>query len=54
MLQLHIGIDFEGTRGRHPLGSDTEGGKICLAPLVFWQAILTWHQEIQNSILRQN
>ena len=38
--------------GRCPLRSNTEGGEICLTPLVFWQVIPTWQQEIQNSGLR--
>ena len=29
---MSIGVDFGG---RSPLGSDTEGGKICLAPYSF-------------------
>ena len=36
--------------GRHPFGSDTKGGKICLAPSVFWQVIPTWQQEIWTEI----
>ena len=27
------GVDFRGAGGRRPLGSDTEGGEICLGPL---------------------
>ena len=34
-------IDFRGAGGRRPLGSDTEGGEICLAPSVFWQVMPT-------------
>ena len=41
-----------GAGGRRPLGSNTEGGEICLAPSVFWQVIPTWQQEIRNSELR--
>ena len=26
-----IGVDFGGAGGQRPLGSDTEGGEICLA-----------------------
>ena len=36
---LGTGVDFWGAGGRYPLGSDTQGGKICLALKVFWQVI---------------
>ena len=29
------------------LASGSEGGKICLAPSVFWQLTFTWLQEIK-------
>ena len=47
-----IGVDFGVSGGPRPLGSDTEGGEICLAPSVFWQVIPTWLQEIWNFELR--
>ena len=44
-----MGVDFGEAGGRRPLGSDTEGGEICLAPLVFSKVMPTWQQEIRNS-----
>ena len=43
---------MEGIEGWCPLGSNTQGGEICLAPSIFWQVLPTWLQEIQNSRLR--
>ena len=57
LINLFSGVlrcRFWGNRGRRPLGSDTEGGDICLAPSVFWQVIPNWQQEIRNSRQRQN
>ena len=34
-LIVSIGVDPAGAGGRRPLGSNTEGGDICLAPAVF-------------------
>ena len=49
---MTTGVDFGEARRRRPLGCDTEGGDICLAPSVFRQVIPTRQQEIQNSGLR--
>ena len=43
--QVLIGVDFGGVHCF--LVSGTAEGKICLAPLVFWQLIPTWLQEIR-------
>ena len=43
---------FWGARGQCPLVSDNEGGKICLAPSVFWQVIPTWQEEMRSRGLR--
>ena len=51
-MLLVTGVDFWEAMGRRPLGSDTEGGKICLAPSIFWRVIPTWQQEIRNSRLK--
>ena len=52
ITSMHWRQFWEGRGGRHPLGSDTEGGERCLAPSVFWLVIPTWKQVIQNSGLR--
>ena len=38
------GVDFGGQR---PLGYDTQGGEICLAPTFFWQVMPTWYSKIK-------
>ena len=38
-LAVTTGVDFGEARGQRHLGSDTEGGEICLVPSVFWQVI---------------
>ena len=43
---LGIGVNYGGAEGRCPLRSNTEWGKICLTPSVFWLVIPTWQQEI--------
>ena len=45
---------FRGDKGVASLGSDIEGGEICLTSSVFWRVIPTWQQEIGNSGLRWN
>ena len=50
--RISTGVDFGEARERCSLGSNTEGGDVCLGLSVFWQVIPIWQQEIQNSGLR--